>query len=82
MTPGDIAGAAEATVVALAVSGEHRAFAELVRRRQGMVRGLMRRLCGDAALAEDLAQEAFVQAWRAASTGYRLLRPSGPGSGP
>ena len=64
MTPADLAGAAEATVVAFAVSGEHRAFAELVRRRQGMVRGLMRRLCGNPALAEDLAQEAFVQAWR------------------
>jgi RNA polymerase sigma-70 factor (ECF subfamily) len=60
----DLAGAAEAHVVARAASGDHRAFAELVRRRQGMVRGLMRRLSGDGALAEDLAQLAFVQAWR------------------
>jgi RNA polymerase sigma-70 factor, ECF subfamily len=59
-----LAGAAEASVVALAVSGDDQAFAELVRRRQGMVRELMRRLCGDAAFAEDLAQQAFVQAWR------------------
>lgn len=64
MTPSALAGAAEATVVALAVSGDHQAFAELVRRRQGMVRGLMRRLCRDHASAEDLAQQAFVQAWR------------------
>jgi RNA polymerase sigma-70 factor (ECF subfamily) len=64
VTPSALAGAAEATVVALAVSGEHGAFAELVRRRQGMVRGLMRRLCRDAAFAEDLSQQAFVQAWR------------------
>ncbi len=64
MTPGALAGAAEASVVALAASGDHQAFAELVRRRQGMVRGLMRRLCGDPAFAEDLAQQAFVQAWR------------------
>jgi RNA polymerase sigma-70 factor (ECF subfamily) len=62
--PTDLAGAAEATVVVLAVSGERQAFAELVRRRQGMVRGLMRRLCGDPAFAEDLAQQAFLQAWR------------------
>jgi len=55
VTPSVLAGAAEATVVALAVSGDHPAFAELVRRRQGMVRGLMRRLCQDHALAEDLA---------------------------
>ena len=64
MSPSALAGAAEANVVALAVSGDHQAFAELVRRRQGMVRELMRRLCGDRAFAEDLAQQAFVQAWR------------------
>jgi RNA polymerase sigma-70 factor (ECF subfamily) len=64
VTPSALAGAAEATVVALAVSGDHPAFAELVRRRHGAVRALMRRLCGDPAFAEDLAQQAFVQAWR------------------
>ena len=64
MTQQALAGAAEASVVALAISGDDQAFAELVRRRQGMVRDLMRRLCGDAAFAEDLAQQAFVQAWR------------------
>jgi RNA polymerase sigma-70 factor (ECF subfamily) len=64
VSPAALAGAAEASVVALALSGDHQAFAELVRRRQGMVRALMRRLCGDRALADDLAQQAFVQAWR------------------
>jgi RNA polymerase sigma-70 factor (ECF subfamily) len=64
VTPSALAGAAEASIVALAASGDNRAFAELVRRRQGMVRELMRRLCGDRAFAEDLAQQAFVQAWR------------------
>ena len=64
MTPQALAGAAEASVVALAALGDDRAFAELVRRRQGMVRDLMRRLSGDRAFAEDLAQKAFVQAWR------------------
>jgi RNA polymerase sigma-70 factor (ECF subfamily) len=77
VTPSALAGAAEATVVALAVSGEHPAFAELVRRRQGMVRGLMRRLCRDAAFAEDLAQQAFVQAWRQIG---RLQSPQAFGS--
>ena len=51
-------------MVTLAALGDDRAFAELVRRRQSTVRGMLRRLCGDAALADDLAQETFVQAWR------------------
>ncbi len=63
MSQSPLAAAAEASVVALAVSGDDRAFAELVRRRQGMVRELMRRLSGDRTLADDLAQQAFVQAW-------------------
>lgn len=47
------------------------AFAELVARHQSAVRALLRRLCaGDAALADDLAQETFWQAHRALS-GFR-----------
>jgi RNA polymerase sigma-70 factor (ECF subfamily) len=56
--------ATEAHVVTLAALGDDRAFAELVRRRQSTLRGMLRRLCGDATLADDLAQETFVQAWR------------------
>lgn len=48
----------------LAALGDERAFAELVRRRQGSIRGLLRKLCRDATLADDLAQETFVQSWR------------------
>jgi RNA polymerase sigma-70 factor (ECF subfamily) len=44
------------------------AFAELVRRRQGWMRALMRRLCGNAARADDLAQEAFMKAWDKVAT--------------
>ncbi len=41
------------------------AFAEIVRRYQSLVRTLLRRLtCGDAALADDLAQECFLRAYR------------------
>jgi RNA polymerase sigma-70 factor (ECF subfamily) len=61
---GSLGDAAEAQVVMLAATGDDRAFAELVRRRQATVRGMLRRMCGDAALADDLAQETFVQAWR------------------
>lgn len=49
---------------ALRQDGAH-AFEQLVRRHQGLVRAQLRRLLGDdPALADDLAQEAFVLAWR------------------
>ncbi len=51
-------------VVGLARAGDRDAFAELVRRRQSWIRNLMRRCCGDFALADDLAQQVFLQAWR------------------
>jgi len=41
------------------------AFGELVRRHQSAVRRFLRHLIGgDDALADDLAQETFIQAWR------------------
>ncbi|HBF98639.1 MAG TPA: hypothetical protein DDW95_08825, partial [Alphaproteobacteria bacterium] len=48
----------EAALVRYAQAGDAAGFAELVRRRQSWLRNLMRRSCGDAALADDLAQEA------------------------
>lgn len=62
----------EAVVVALAQQRESAAFAELVERRQSWLRNLMRRCCGDATLADDLAQQVFLQAWRKIS---RLQEP-------
>jgi RNA polymerase sigma factor (sigma-70 family) len=55
--------ATEASVVALACAGDQPAFEELVRRRQSSIRGLLRSLCRDTALVDDLAQETFLQAW-------------------
>jgi RNA polymerase sigma factor (sigma-70 family) len=63
-----LGAAAEATVVALAMNGEARAFTELVRRRHSWLRGLLRRLCRDPALADDLAQQVLLTAWRALPT--------------
>ena len=68
-----IVSAAETSLVALAMSGDDKAFEELVRRRQGAIRGLMRQLSGDWAVADDFAQEAFFQAWRK----LRTLRAPG-----
>jgi hypothetical protein len=58
-----LALAPEISLVALAMSGDDRAFEELVRRRQGTIRRLMRQLSGDWSLADDLAQETFLMAW-------------------
>ena len=60
--------APEAAVVALAMSGDDAAYSELVRRRQGATRNLLRRLCRDAALADDLSQQAFLMAWKSIGT--------------
>ena len=52
-------------IVATLERDDRRAFAELVTRHQSKVRTVLRRLTrGDAALADDLAQETFVLAWR------------------
>lgn len=61
------------TLVALARSGNGQAFAELVSRHQSKLRNLLRRLSNDPALADDLAQEAFLEAWRS----IKNLRSSG-----
>ncbi len=39
------------------------AFGELVRRHQSHVRNFLRKLTGDFALADDLAQDCFMHAW-------------------
>ena len=50
---------------------DRHAFGELVRRNQSPLRVLLRRLtCGDHALADDLAQEALLRAYRGLR-GYR-----------
>jgi RNA polymerase sigma-70 factor (ECF subfamily) len=63
----------ELLVIGLACTGDQRAFAELVKRRQSWIRNLMRRCCGDDTLADDLAQQVFLQAWR----NIRQLREPG-----
>jgi len=54
----------ELSLVLRAGRGDRVAFAELVRRHQGKVRALLLRLCGDRSLADDLAQEVFLRAYR------------------
>ena len=58
--------APDADLILAVIEREDRgAFAEIVRRHQSQVRTVLRRLTrGDAALADDLAQETFLLAWR------------------
>ena len=54
------AGAHDLELAALAAGGDRAAYGDLVRRHSASVRGLLRRMGADAALADDLAQDAFM----------------------
>ena len=56
--------ASDATLVVLARQGDDVAFDELVRRHERRLRDLLTRLSGNAAVADELAQDAFVRAWK------------------
>lgn len=55
--------AEEARLIGLARAGDMRAYGRLVDAHQPAVRAFLRRLCGNAADADDLAQEAFARTW-------------------
>lgn len=57
------AAAHDLDLVALAATGGREAFGELVRRHGGAVRALLRRMGANSALADDLAQDAFLVAF-------------------
>ena len=50
--------------IAGAQQGDRQAFGELVRRHRAGVVNVVYRRCGEAAVAEDAAQEAFLRAWQ------------------
>ena len=58
-----LAEATEAALIIAAQAKDQAAFGELVKRRQGWARALLRRMCQSHAEADDLAQEAFIKAW-------------------
>jgi RNA polymerase sigma-70 factor (ECF subfamily) len=53
----------ETSLIEKAQDGDRSAFGELVRWHYTSVVNVVYRLCGDAGLAEDMAQEAFLRAW-------------------
>lgn len=61
-------GPTDAALVAAARSGSDAAFARLVDRHQQAVRSFLRRVCGNEADADDMAQETFLAAWTALRT--------------
>jgi len=58
------ASAHDLELVALTATGGRDAFGELIRRHGSAVRGLLRRMGADPALADDLAQDAFLAAFQ------------------
>ncbi len=53
----------ERELILRAQHGERNAFNELIRMHAQGVRNVVYRMCGDAQIAEDAAQETFIQAW-------------------
>ena len=58
----------EAALIERAQSGDRNAYGELVRCHHPGVVNVVYRMCGDVELAEDAAQDAFIQAWLHLST--------------
>jgi RNA polymerase sigma-70 factor, ECF subfamily len=58
-----VSAANETELVTRAQSGERNAFSELVRIHAPGVVSVIYRMCGDIQIAEDTAQDTFIQAW-------------------
>lgn len=62
-------GVEDQYLVARAVSAQDTAaFGELIRRHQSQIRNFLRKLTGDTAAADDLAQDCFLHAWNKLQT--------------
>ena len=62
------AGKSDAVLTPAAMRGDREAFEELVRRHQAGIRALSRRLARSVSDGDDIAQAAFMTAWRRRST--------------
>ncbi|HYF24012.1 MAG TPA: sigma-70 family RNA polymerase sigma factor [Caulobacteraceae bacterium] len=58
-----LSGMHDVELAALAAAGGRREFGELVRRHGSAVRSLLRRMGAEASTADDMAQDAFLQAY-------------------
>lgn len=72
--PSRLAALSDATLAAMATGGDADAFAALVPRVSPAIRALLRRMGAQPALADDLAQDALMAAFRRIAT-YRAEAP-------
>lgn len=68
MPPDQQPGPDDARLVIRSLQGEHEAFGQLIDRHASVIVNLAYRMVGNRAEAEDLAQEAFLTAFKALST--------------
>ena len=68
MPPDQPLGVEDAQLVARSLKQDHEAFGQLIDRHAGKIVNLAYRMVGNRAEAEDLAQEAFLAAFKALST--------------
>lgn len=54
----------DAELIQQSISGDEAAYGQMVQRYQSLVCSVAYNRCGDLAMSEDLAQEAFIQAWK------------------
>ena len=60
----DLSQTSDTQLLQLCGNGDDRAFGQIVERYQSLVCSVAFNRCGDLALSEDLAQEAFIVAWQ------------------
>lgn len=65
--PAKLARLHDVELAAFAAAGGRQEFGELVRRHSASVRGLLRRMGAEPSLADDVAQDAFIQAFERCS---------------
>ncbi len=63
----------DVSLLQLIASGDRAAFKAFYQRHAGRTLSLLRQMCKDPTLSEDLLQEVFLQVWRKAAT-YRVER--------